>query len=64
MYENNEVVRVIHTNVWMPIDLACNLSAPKTVHKVVTNEVWRPVYYVSRQDELYALEKEVRDAKT
>jgi len=63
MYENNDVVRVIHTNVWMPIDLACNLSATKTVHKVVTNEVWRPVYYVVGRGLLYALFAEVRDER-
>jgi len=62
MNENNKVVRVIHTNVWMPIDLACNLSATKTVHKVVNNEVWRPVYYVVGRGLLYALFAEVRDA--
>jgi len=62
MSGKNEVVRVIHTNVWMRIGLACNLFATKTVHKVVNNEVWSPVYYVVGRDLLYALEKEVRDA--
>jgi hypothetical protein len=45
MYGNNIVVHQIHNKVWMPIDLACNLSAIKLAHKVVNAEVWLPMYY-------------------